>query len=152
MDSYLITAVWFVAGGVVTSVFSGSLVALTQRVDLVTVVAVGMIVPTFTWAVQLIASGLALGDAQRRAYWRDLGVTCLVGSVALLPAAVVNLALQSPPRWVSVANVLGSVTLMGACLLRRTARQGLPIGWPISWCFTICLNMLLFLWSSRGWW
>ena len=145
------TASWFVAGGVVTALFSGSLVALTARAGWVTVFSVGMIVPCFTWVVQLTASGIGLGGTRRRTYWRDLGLTCFLGSVALVPAALVNLVLPFPPRWVSVANILVSVVLMAVYLWRRTRRQGLAIGWPISWCLTICANMLLFLWASWDW-
>ena len=56
------------------------------------------------------------------------------------------------PLWVSAANVLASVVLMGCELFRRSARRGIPRGWPISWCVTITVNMMLFVWASRGWW
>ncbi len=150
--SYAATAGWFTAGAVVTAIFSGSLAALTSNAGITEVLVVGMVVPCFTWVVQLCASAIALTPTQRQLYWGDLGRICLRGSVALLPAAIVNLSLPNAPQWVSAANVLASVAIMGADLFRRSARHGLVVGWPISWCLTITVNMLLFLWSSQRWW
>ena len=62
---------------------------MNDLAELTEVLAVGMLVPSFTWAVQLSASGLALSAAQRKLYWGDLGRICLLGSVALLPAGKV---------------------------------------------------------------
>jgi hypothetical protein len=151
-DSHAAIAGWFVAGGVVTSLFSGSLAALTDRVGLAEVLLVGMVVPCFTWVVQLGASAAAMPAGRRRLYWGDLGRVCLLGSVALLPAALANLALARPPLWASAANVLASVALMAAALFRLSARHGIAPGWPISWCLTITVNMMLFLAASRNWW
>jgi hypothetical protein len=150
--SMLATAAYFVAGAAVTSIFSGSLAALASNAGLVEVLTVGMLVPCFTWIVQLGASAVALPSAHRRLYWGDLGRICLLGSVALLPAAIANLCLQHAALWLSAANVLASVALMGADLFRRSYRHGIAVGWPSSWCITITVNMLLFLWSSRKWW
>jgi hypothetical protein len=150
--SYAATAGWFLAGGAVTAVFSGSLARLTSKADLAEVLAVGMIVPCFTWVVQLAASAAAMNSDRRRIYWDDLGRICLLGSVALLPAALANLALAEPPRWASVVNVLLSVVLMAVDLFRRSWRHGTHPAWPASWCLTITVNMLLFLWSSWSWW
>jgi hypothetical protein len=150
--SMLATAAWFAAGGAVTAVFSGSLAALTSNAGLVEVLTVGMFVPCFTWIVQLGASAFALPPSQRRLYWGDLGRICLLGSVALLPAAIANLCQSRAPLWLSAANVLASVALMGADLFRRSARHKIAPGWPLSWCLTITVNMMLFVWSSRNWW
>ena len=146
------TAVWFAAGAAVTTVFSGSLAALASNAGLVEVLSVGMLVPCFTWVVQLGVSALLLPVSLRQLYWGDLGRICLLGSVALLPAAIVNLCLPWAPLWLSAVNVLASVALMGADLFRRSARHGIAPGWPLSWCFTITVNMMLFVWSSRNWW
>ena len=113
---------------------------------------VGMLVPCFTWVVQLSASALALPSQKRVLYWGDLGRICLIGSVALVPAAIANLCLPRAPLWLSAANVLASVAIMGADLFRRTARHEIAAVWPISWCLTITVNMMLFLWSSWNWW
>src|SRR6478609_3344715 len=100
------TAAWFAAGAIVTAVFSGSLAALAKNATLTEVLVTGMIVPSFTWVVQLSASAAGMRSARRRIYWGDLGRVCLVGSVALLPAAVLNLCrTQTPLSW-SAANVL----------------------------------------------
>lgn len=151
-DSYAKIAGWFIAGAVVTAVFSGSLAMLAKHAGVTEVLLVGMIVPCFTWVVQLSASGLAMPAERRRLYWGDLGRICLLGSVALLPAGIANLALPRVPLWVSAANVLASVALMAAALFRLTARQGIGPAWPISWCLTITVNMMLFVWSSWRWW
>jgi hypothetical protein len=150
--SYPSTAAWFAAGGAVTAIFSGSLAKLTTTADLPEVLMVGMVVPSFTWVVQVIASWALMAPVQRRLYWGDLGRICLWGSFALLPAAVVNLCVPNAPRWLSAANVLASVAIMGAALFRRSARHGTPRWWPLSWCLTITVNMMLFLWASRNWW
>ena len=147
-----VTAAWFATGAVVTAVFSGSLAVLAKHAGLTEVLITGMIVPSFTWAVQLSASAIGLSATQRRLYWGNLGRVCLLGSVALLPAAVLNLAWPQPPLWLSAVNVLLSVALMGTDLIRRSAKHGIAIGWPMSWCVTIAANMGIFVWCSRGWW
>ena len=100
----------------------------------------------------MCSSDLALPAGKRRLYWGDLGRVCLLGSIALLPAAFANLFVPGAPLWFSAANVVASVALMGADLSRRSARHGIARGWPLSWCVTIIVNMMLFVWSSRGWW
>lgn len=145
-------AAWFLAGGAVTAIFSGSLAKLATSTSLTEVLVVGMIVPSFTWVVQLTASALLMPAEKRMLYWDDLGHVCWWGSVALLPAAALNLALSQPPQWPSVANVLTSVAIMAADLFRRSARYGISPWWPVSWCLTITFNMGLFLWTSRHWW
>ena len=129
-----------------------SLGALTSNAEVPEVFAFGMIIPCFTWAVQLSSSALLLPPHLRRLSWGDLGRVCLIGSVALLPAAVVNFGTVDPPRWVSAANVLVSVAIMAAELFRRSTRHGISPVWPSSWCLMIAVNMLLFLWASAHWW
>lgn len=150
--SYPVTAVLFVLGAGVTAVFSGSLTMLAKNAGMTEVLVVGMIVPSFTWIIQLSVSGLCLAPRLRRLYWGSLGRICLLGSLALLPAAAMNLLVTGVPLWLSTANVLLSVAIMAADLFRRSARQGLAPIWPVSWCLTIVLNMALFVWASRGWW
>jgi hypothetical protein len=150
--SYPATAVWFLAGGIVTAVFSASLFVLARDVSFREVLFVGMIVPCFTWVVQLSAAWLGMPPEKRRIYWGDLGRICLIGSVALLPAGIVNLVLPDVSWWVSAANVLASVALMGMVLFCFSAKHGIAFGWPLSWCVTISVNMGLFLWFSSDWW
>jgi hypothetical protein len=152
-DSHLaLTAALFLGGGLVTAVFSGSLARLTTQAGLAEVLFIGMVVPTFTWAVQLTASAAVMPAAERRLYWVHLGWICLLGSFALLPAAFVNLVWPEAPRWLSAANVLASVALMGVTLFRLTRPDHISAFWPISWCATITLNMTLFLLASWHWW
>jgi hypothetical protein len=150
--SYPATVGWFAAGGIVTAIFSGSLAVLAKNATLAEVLVTGMIVPSFTWVVQMSASAIGMPAAGRQVYWGDLGRVCLLGSVALLPAAVYNLCYAQPRVWWSAANVLVSVALMGVSLTRRSARHGIGVGWPLSWCLTIAVNMGLFVWSSWNWW
>jgi hypothetical protein len=151
-DSYWMSAARFIAGGLLTAVFSASLVRLTTKAGLAEVLAVGMLVPSFTWVVQLGLATIWLAGEARRAYIVTLARVCLLGSFALLPAAIVNWSAANPPGWMSVANVLLSVALMGGELYRRTTRSGLSPAWPTSWCLTISLSMALFLFASRAWW
>jgi hypothetical protein len=150
--SYAATAGWFIAGGIVTAVFSGSLAVLAVHARWMEVLAVGMIVPSFTWVVQSIASFILLPLAKRRIYWGDLGRICLLGSFALLPAAIANLCVPGVPLSLSIANVLASVVVMAISLFVLSKRHGINLWWPTSWCTTISTNMCLFVWSSRGWW
>lgn len=150
--SYIATGRRFLAGAAVTAIFSGSLAVLTKKVGLTEVLITGMIVPSFTWMVQLSAALIGLPKTQRRYYCGDLGRVCVIGSVALLPAAYANLSLPSPAGWRSVVNVLLSVTLMGLSLFRLSARHEIDPRWSAGWCLTICVNMGLFLWASWHWW
>lgn len=142
----------FLLGGVVTAVFSGSLFVLTRDVSLIEVLIVGLVVPSFTWVVQATASWFLLPPDARLRYWTDLGWICVLGSLALLPAAAINLLATNPWIWISAANVLVSVAVMAIDLFRRCAAHRVSRWWPVSWCFTICLNMAIFLWTSRHWW
>jgi hypothetical protein len=146
------TATWFLAGAAVTTVFSGSLAALASNARLPEVLTVGILVPCFTWVVQLGASGLLMPAGKRQLYWGNLGRICLLGSVALLPAAVANICLPRAPLSLSAANVVVSATIMGAELFRRSAQLGIALVWPLSWCLTITVNMMLFLCASWHWW
>ena len=146
------TAVYFALGGLVTALFSGSLKILAVHADLTEVLLKGMLIPTFTWAVQLTASFLGMSPAARQWYWGDLGRICLLGSIALLPGAVYNFMALHPTWGWSPANVLFSVAVMAWALFQLTARQGIFWGWAASWCVTICVNMSIFYWASRHWW
>ena len=146
------TAAWFASGGMVTALFSGSLFMLTKNVDFSVVFFVGMVVPCFTWFVQGIASVVVMPQDLCRVYWGELGRICLLGSFALLPAAILNLCLPAPSHWMSAANVLASVCIMGVTLHYRVTRRQISPVWPVSWICTISLNMCLFLLASRNWW
>lgn len=146
------TPALFLLGATVTAVFSGSLDIPALNADLPEVLAVGMIVPSFTWLVQLSSSWLLMNRDLRHHYWAALGRACFIGSIALLPAAVANLAIPGISPWVSAMNVIVSVSLMAVDLVRQCRRNQISHRWPISWCLTIALNMTLFVWVSRNWW
>lgn len=146
------TVVLFAAGGVVTAFFSASLFRHAVNATFAEVLATGMIVPSFTWVVQLSTSGLLLPASTRDRYWNDLGHICFWGSVALLPAAIIN-ALNLPHGlFLSALNVLVSVLLMAGMLFYRTRDNPISWRWPLGWCCTIALNMAIFVMVSWHWW
>ncbi|HKV36068.1 MAG TPA: hypothetical protein VJP89_17140 [Pyrinomonadaceae bacterium] len=78
-------------------------------------------------------------------YWNRLGWVCLIGSVALLPAAFYNFQTAEPWMWVSIANVLASVVLMAITLHALLRRDGFRWQWTLSWVVLIAINMSLYL-------
>lgn len=146
------TLALFIAGGVVTALFSGSLDVPAVNAGLLEVLGIGMIVPSFTWLVQMSSSLLTMPALLRRRYWFALGRACLIGSVALLPAAIANLTVANLSPWWSAANVLLCVAAMAVDLFRQCPQAGISRGWPASWLATITINMSLFAWFSRMWW
>jgi hypothetical protein len=116
------------------------------------VILTGMIVPCFTWFVQLSASGLLLNGRDRAMYWRELGWACFWGSCALVPMGIANIVDPETPRLLSAANVLASVAVMAIYLFLKVPQLGLSRLWPASFVVTICVNMCLFLASSWHWW
>ncbi len=145
-------AIWFAAGAVVTAAFSASLARLAPHANFAEVLIAGMVIPSFTWVVQLTASGFLLDSAACRDYWTALSRTCMWGSAALLPAAIFDIALRQPPLWIPVVNVVASVLLMAGYLFLATTRTTITRSWPISWCITIATNMAIFTWWSWNWW
>lgn len=150
--SYPVTFSLFALGGLITAAFSGSLFYLASGVTFAEVLLVGMVVPSFTWVVQMTTAQAWLPPALRRLYFGDLARVCVWGSLALLPAAAYNLAISDPWPVASLLNVLTSVALMGYLLFRRALHHNISLIWPFSWCLTITINMTLFLLSSRHWW
>lgn len=150
--AFPLTALLFLGGAAVTAIFSGSLMRLTERVGWVEVIVVGMVVPCFTWFVQLGASGVLLAGRDRANYWRELGWACFWGSCALVPMGIANIVDPETPRLLSAANVLASVALMTIYLFRTVPAHGLSPLWPASFLATITVNMCLFLLSSWHWW
>jgi len=135
----------FIGSFLVTAVFSASLKVLFQTVSWREVLLKGLLIPCFTWTVQLLLSAVFLKSADRLTYWNRLGWVCLIGSIALLPAAFYNLRSATPWVWISIVNVLASVVLMAVSLhllLRRASFRWL---WTLSWVVLIVINMTLYL-------
>lgn len=145
--SYARIAVLFALSFLVTAIFSASLKVFFAADSWAETLAKGLGIPCFTWAVQLALSFAYLRGARRMIYWEQLGVVCLVGSAALLPAALYNFAAAAPRPEASAANVLASVVLMAALLFGRVRRHGFAAGWAASWIALICVNMSLYLYS-----
>jgi hypothetical protein len=97
--------------------------------------------------VQLILSALLLRGAERIFYWTQLGIICLVGSIALLPAGFYNFAVQSPSPPVSIFSVLLCVAIMCVTLYFRLKPRGYNPLWTIGWTATIIVNMSLYAYS-----
>lgn len=135
----------FVASFFVTAIFSSSLKVFFADVSWSEVLTKGLLIPCFTWSVQLIASALLMNTERRVIYWTQLGWVCLIGSFALLPAAFYNFASSQPMMMISVANVLASVVLMFVTLYFRLKQRGFNFGWALSFLFVITVNMSLYL-------
>ena len=140
-------AALFALSFLVTAIFSASLRVFFPAESWAVVLAKGLLIPCFTWAAQLILSVVWLRGARRVIYWEQLAVVCLVGSAALMPAALYNFAAASPGPFASAANVLASVALMAALFYGRVRRHGFGARWAASWVALICVNMSLYLYS-----
>jgi hypothetical protein len=139
--------VLFVLSFLVTAVFSLSLKTFFGGESLLLDLSKGLIIPFFTWTVQLVLSALLLGGAERLFYWTQLGVICLVGSIALLPAAFYNFASGHPAPLVSIVSVFSCVAIMCATLYFRLRPHSYNPLWTIGWTATIVVNMSLYAYS-----
>lgn len=137
----------FVLSFLVTAVFSVSLKTFFDSDAMTRDLSKGLIIPFFTWTVQLLLSAFLLRGDERLFYWTQLGVICLIGSVALLPAAFYNFAVAEPLPVVSIASVLLCVAIMCVTLYFRLKPRGYNILWTIGWTATIIVNMSLYAYS-----
>ena len=135
----------FIGSFLVTAVFSASLKVFFQAVSWREVLIKGLLIPCFTWTIQLLLSAALLDGRSRLRYWNRLGWVCLIGSIALLPAAFYNFLTPQPSVWISVANVLLSVVLMAITLHTLLRRDGFRWQWTLSWVVLIVINMSLYL-------
>lgn len=135
----------FIASFLVTAVFSASLKVFFLTVSWREVLIKGLLIPCFTWTAQLLLSAAFLDGKSRLTYWNRLGWVCLIGSIALLPAAVYNFQTAQPWAWISIANVLASVVLMAITLHLLLRRDGFRWQWTLSWVVLIVINMSLYL-------
>jgi hypothetical protein len=137
----------FVLSFLVTAVFSISLKTFFARESLMLDLSKGLIIPFFTWTVQLVLSALLLGGEERVFYWTQLGVICLIGSIALLPAAFYNFISAAPAPLASVVSVLLCVAIMCVTLYFRLKPRAYSPFWTIGWTATIIVNMSLYAYS-----
>lgn len=135
----------FIVSFLVTAVFSASLKVFFEEVSWREVLIKGLLIPCFTWTIQLLLSAVFLKSADRLTYWNRLAWVCLIGSIALLPAAFYNLTSATPWVWISVVNVLASVVLMAVTLHYLLRRAGFRWLWTLSWVVLIAINMTLYL-------
>ena len=97
----------FIGSFLVTAVFSASLKVFFQAVSWREVLIKGLLIPCFTWTIQLLLSAIFLKSGDRLTYWNRLGWVCLIGSIALLPAAFYNMG--SATTWVLRHRGFGSL-------------------------------------------
>src|SRR5215813_6050810 len=135
----------FLASFLATAVFSASLKVFFPVVSWREVLIKGLLIPCFTWTIQLLLSAVFLKTDDRLTYWNRLGWVCLLGSIALLPAAFYNLRSATPWVWISILNVLASVVLMAVTLYLLMRRAGFRSLWTLSWVVLIIINMSLYL-------
>ena len=135
----------FIGSFLVTAVFSASLKVFFQSVSWREVLIKGLLIPCFTWTVQLLLSAVFLDRQSRLSYWNRLAWVCLLGSIALLPAAFYNYLAVQPWVWISIVNVLASVVLMAITLHALLRRDGFRWQWTLSWLVLIVINMSLYL-------
>lgn len=137
----------FLLSALVTAVFSASLKAFFVEIPWSEVLTKGLLIPCFTWTIQIILSAILLNSARRLIYWTQLGWVCLIGSIALLPAAFYNFLFPQPFVVISVINVLASVALMAVLLHFRLKAREFHGGWTASFVVLIVINMSLYLYS-----
>lgn len=135
----------FIGSFLVTAVFSASLKAFFETVSWREVLLKGLLIPCFTWTIQLLLSAVFMDAKSRLRYWTWLGWVCLIGSFALLPAAFYNFLTAQPSVWISIVNVLASVVLMAITLHVLLRRDGFRWQWTLSWVVLIVINMSLYL-------
>ena len=123
----------FFGSFLVTVVFSASLKVFFQTVSWREVLIKGLLIPCFTWTIQLLLSAAFLDRKSRLRYWNRLGWVCLIGSIALLLAAFYNFLTVQPWVWISIANLLASVVLMAVTLHRLLTRDSFRWHWTLSW-------------------
>jgi hypothetical protein len=135
----------FIGSFLATAVFSASLKVFFEALSWREVLLKGLLIPCFTWTIQLLLSAVFLDRTSRLTYWNRLGWICLLGSFALWPAAFYNFRTEQPWVWVSIANVLASVVLMAVTLHFMLRRAGFRWLWTLSWVVLITINMSLYL-------
>lgn len=141
--------VLFILSFLVTAVFSVSIKTFFAAESWSLNLSKGLIIPCFTWTIQLVLSALLLRGAERIFYWTQLGIICLLGSVALLPAAFYNFAFVAPSPVVSVVSVLVCVAMMCVSLYFLLRPRGYNLLWTIGWTATIIVNMSLYAYSTN---
>jgi hypothetical protein len=144
----LVAVLFIVGGGVLTAPFSASIARMMSRDTFVQALAKGLVIPVFTWAVQLALTTVLYRGVRRYEWFVQLGIVCTIGSIALWPAAAYNALVARPLPWISAANVYICVWIMGLEMLRRLRILGLPRWLAPAFLVTIHVNMALFATSA----
>ena len=131
----------------VTAVFSFSIKTFFAAESWTLNLSKGLLIPCFTWTLQLILSAFLLRGAERIFYWTQLGIICLVGSIALLPAAFYNFAVTNPSPYFSIVSVLLCVAIMCVTLYFLLKPHRYNALWTLGWTATIIVNMSLYAYS-----
>jgi hypothetical protein len=144
----LVALLFTVGGGVLTAPFSASIARFMIRDTFAQALAKGLVIPMFTWAVQLLIAWRLFRGRLRYEYAVQLGIVCTVGSVSLWPSAAIHALVADASPWISAANVYLGVWIMGAELYRRGRILGLPAFVAPVFLATIHVNMALFATSA----
>ncbi len=137
----------FILSFIVTAVFSTSLKVFFANQSWTEVLSKGLLIPCFTWTVLLIVSAIYLPRNRRLDYWTQLGIVCLIGSIALLPAAFYNFIAVEPLSVISIINVLASVSVMCVTLYARLKARNFDSLWAFGWMATIVVNIMIYIYS-----
>lgn len=137
----------FILSFLVTAVFSFSIKTFFAAESWTLNLSKGLLIPCFTWTVQLVLSAFLLRGAERIFYWTQLGIICLVGSIALLPAAFYNFAVAVPSPYFSIFSVLLCVAIMCVTLYFLLKPHRYNFLWTLGWTATIIVNMSLYAYS-----
>jgi hypothetical protein len=89
------------------------------------------------WAIQIALGWLILGE-KRWTYIRELALTCLIGSIVLLP-----FALFSGPANYFFGSLLASICAMGTTIVLRLRSTGFPWRWPVLWFVLLSIAVTL---------
>lgn len=96
------------------------------------------------WMIQIVAGYLLLGD-QKWEFLRRIGHTCFIGSVILLPYAVVGSCFLVSGAEAFVTFLALSVVTMIGVYRWNVRRMRLPLKWWFAWlgCLAIAISLQL---------
>lgn len=89
------------------------------------------------WAIQIALGWLLLGE-KRWIYFRALAVTCLIGSLVLIPFAVTSGAAAY-----FFDSLLASICAMGITIILALKSIGFPWQWSALWFFLLSIAVTL---------
>lgn len=89
------------------------------------------------WAIQIVLGWFLLGE-KRWIYIRTLAITCLIGSLVLLPFAII-----SGTTAFFFGSLLASICAMGISIVLHLKSIGFPWQWQALWFFLLSIAVTL---------